>query len=192
LEPQLRPCELNRAKHELLTDLRRPRAAKLGKDSIRFSSQPALGGNAFAVEILKSAGGRGFVRIYWAWGHAAFGWELRGSARTSMSADDYRKLAATVDDAFAKYPGLDASPDTVAMVCSDGPGYLTERVRQGKVATLTGHCSPGDDPHGNRRIAAAMLRLACPSMRADEPDDLAIRKTCEKADIADLERDYSQ
>jgi hypothetical protein len=119
------------------------------------------------------------VRVSWFDGHPRLGWTQEGLAESSLSPRTYAALSAFVDRRLDSYQSPDAQGEEEIVVCTDGPGQATERVRNGRVVTLTGFC-PGFGPerHPNAAIAAAMLSVACPYMIADEPDDLALRRSC--------------
>jgi hypothetical protein len=160
-----------------LTAAGRPPAGALGSDAIRFWTQPALGGTATIVEIVRDSAGRGRARILWAWGHAAFGWRIEGTATRRLSASDYRRLTAYVDGMLESDEHIRSTGDWI-VACTDGLQPLTERVREGRVETLGGQCLGDDEPHPNRRIGAVMLSLACRPMRHAEPEDPRLQKTC--------------
>lgn len=57
---------------------------------------------------------------------------------------------------------LPPTDDNERIVCMDGPGYLTERVRHGEVQSLTGFCPPNQqDPHSNEVIATLIRDMLC-------------------------------
>lgn len=162
----------------MLTSAGLPPAGALGPDAIRFSTQPSLGGRAVVVELVRSAGGRGRTRIIWGDGHPYQGWKIAGSVRRSLSAGEYRRIAGIVDSALASYRP-DPTTESEIIICTDGPEYLTERVRRGRVVTLSGSCPLSkDEPHPNDRIAAVLLSLACGPVIHQDPEDLDLRRDC--------------
>jgi hypothetical protein len=150
--------------------------------------QPSLGGRAIIVEIVGSAHGRGAGRLYWFDGHPRVGWTQEGTERFSLSPPSYRRLATLVDRLIGTYSGQegevgdrDEDGGKATVVCMDGPEQVTERVRDGRVATLSGFCpSTGPERHPNASIAAVMLSLACPYLLADEPGDRLLRNNCRR------------
>lgn len=179
--PELQPCEIERSEHDVLDSGRRPIASALGRDAIRFSTQPALGGRAVIVEITGRGARPAAVRVSWFDGHPRLGWTQEGSAESSLSPRSYAALSAYVDRRLQSYRPPDAHGGEEIVTCTDGPGQVTERVRNGRVVTLSGFCPPfGLERHPNAAIAAAMLSIACPSMIADEPEDVALRRSCRR------------
>lgn len=162
----------------MLNSGKRPPAAALGADVIRFSTQPSLGGRGIIVELALSDRGRARGRILWFDGHPHSGWDPEGSAQFSLSAKDYRRLASTVDRLLATYRERNVETD---FICTDGEEYVTERVRSGSVVTLAGSCPyTMTELHPNARIGAAMLSLACRYILADDPDDHRLRASCRR------------
>lgn len=162
----------------MLNSGKRPPAAALGPDAIRFSTQPSLGGRGIIVELARGDGARARGRVLWFDGHPYSGWEPEGSAEFSLSAKDYRRLASTVDRFIATYRERNVDTD---FICTDGEEYVTERVRGASVVTLAGSCPyTMTELHPNGHIGAAMLSLACPYILADDPDDHRLRGNCRK------------
>lgn len=176
----MRRCELQRTEHDVLAILRRPEAQALGRDAIRFSTQPSLGGRAIVVEAVGRTDGSADVRIFWAYGHPYSGWDAEGSERVRLPAAAYRRLTASVDASLSSARSIDVDTDNT-IVCTDGPEFLTERVRGGEVETLAGFC-PIDEHnlHPNEHIAAAMLSLACPYVAGEFPSDNEIQRSCRR------------
>lgn len=136
--------------------------------------QPSLGGRAFVVEAVRNrSGSAADVRIFELNGHLYYGWDEEDRTVSHLSADAYRRLAAIVDHylAVAETPPPPPKEDEEGLVCMDGPENLTERVREGRVVTLSGFCPPNEhELHPNEHIAASMLSLACPSALEGGPD----------------------
>lgn len=163
----------------MLDSLHRPPASALGRDAIRFSDQPSLGGLAFVVELTPNKAGGGAGRAVWLDGHPRIGWDFEGSARFTLSAAAYRRVAGAVDLALARYRSPQFDDETDRFVCMDGPEALTERVRDGRVVTLAGFCPVSEsEPHPNEVIAAIMLSFACPYAMAHDPSDRLLRRQC--------------
>lgn len=165
--PELQSCEFRRdAQADILDAAGRPPARSLGREAIRFSTRPQLGGWATVVEIVPGRGGRVEGRLFLLYGHWRTSWRPQDTRRFTLSVSDYRRLAHEVDAALARWhPSVvvdlgDGRSETV--VCTDGPGYLTERVREGEVVTLVGQCSPSDgEDHANRVIARLIRTEIC-------------------------------
>ena len=100
-------------------------------------------------------------------GHLRMGWDPDDRNTFIIPAAAYRQLAGQVDAAMADYRQPVVNPDNGEMiVCTDGPGSLTERVRGGVITSLTGTCPPSATAlHPNRVIAAAMQDMLCRRLR---------------------------
>jgi hypothetical protein len=159
---ELQSCEVERSEHfDILDAIHRPPARALGAEVIRFSRMPSLGGWALIVEIVAGADSSASGRAYIFYGHPSIGWELRVSTRFELPARFYRRLASDIDAAIAKRVSIPLGEDEV-IVCTDGPGLLTERVRNGRVQSLTGSCPPTmEAEHPNRLIEAAVQDMLC-------------------------------
>jgi hypothetical protein len=131
------------------------------------------------VEAVKADGGSAAVRVFWLSGHPYGGWRKEGSAAFDLSAGAYRRLTTLVDHYLLTYRLPTREENGETMVCTDGPEALTERVRDGKVTTLSGSC-PRDEheAHPNIHIQAAMLSLACPAITRSVPKDRRQRQAC--------------
>jgi hypothetical protein len=141
--------------------VRRPVANLLGEDVIRFSSQPALGGDAVIVEMVSTGSQQARVRVFRLEGHPREGWARRHSAEFTISSARFQNLATAVDAASAGYVAPVVSETGETIICTDGPGYLTEHIREGRVTILAGSCPPDQNRrHVNRVIADRMFRLA--------------------------------
>jgi hypothetical protein len=180
-DPHLRACEVVRRPDDVLNVAGRPNAARLGSDAIRFSTQPSLGGRAFIVEAVNAAGANGRVHIVWLDGHPRTGWTREGSTQFTLAPAAYRRLTLVVDHFLAAYRLPTRAEDGEAIVCTDGPEALTERVRSGKVVTLAGSCPPDEyEAHPNRHVEAAMMGLACPSVMRSAPNETQLRRSCKR------------
>ena len=177
-DPEFQACEVERKPHDVLNSARRPPAGKLGSDAIRFSMQPSLGGQAFIVEVVENRSGAR-VTIFRLSGHPYAGWEEEGEATSNLSPSGYRRLAAVVDHWLAVAASPPQAKEGEVYVCMDGPENLTERVRNGRVVTLSGFCPPNDhELHPNEHIAAALLSLACPSALGGEDAEARLKRNC--------------
>ena len=178
-------CPLERGSHDVLDAADRPQLQQLGRDAIRFSTMPALGGTAAIVEIVDDGGTRLVGRVYALVGHPYLGWDIADDQMFSLSRREYAQLAASVDTAFADYPRLVGEMGEGEMfVCTDGPGFVTERVVRGRVATLAGDCRITEqNEHPNTRIVALFVELVCRHLgheaaSALRPYNVHLRRRC--------------
>jgi len=163
-QAELQPCAFVRDEQaDILDAAGRPPAEALGPEAIRFSSRPQLGGRAAVAEIVRLPSGAAEVRLSTLSGHWRTGWDMQATQRFALTAVEYRRLAAQVDEALAAYrPPVPNADNGEAIVCTDGPGFLTERVRAGHIVTLTGQCPPTlNERHPNDTIAASIDALLC-------------------------------
>ncbi|HEX8626169.1 MAG TPA: hypothetical protein VF782_13980 [Allosphingosinicella sp.] len=177
----VQPCELERGKREVLDAAGRPSMRKLGDGAFRFSTSPALGGRAAIIEIAPRPEGGTEVRTFAFEGHPQLGWTRTGSARFRLSADEQRRLLSELDAALAAYRRSTGDiDDPVMIVCTDGPGYLTERIRGRAVETLAGSCPlESDAPHPNVTIACRLAELLRRRLREAERPDLSTWERCD-------------
>jgi hypothetical protein len=184
-DDDLRPCLLERRAHDVLDGARRPELPRLGRDAIRFSTMPELGGTAAIVEIADIGRPRLPARVYELDGHPRLGWELEDSHVFTLSRREYLNLAAGVDSALADYRPPIPDPDNGEMiVCMDGPGFLTERIVNGRVTSLAGNCPPSEQvAHPNSRIVALFVEIVCRHLghqiaSALRPYDRQLQRRC--------------
>lgn len=144
---------VERYEHDILDAASAPRINALGDDALRFSSQPALGGTGYVI-VLRSDG---YARVSWFYGHGARGWRRTRWIAFRVADYEYRDLMEEIDRLLAA-----AEPDLREMdemdligVCADGPGYLTERVRDGEARWYRPDCSGV-----NREIATLLTSWA--------------------------------
>lgn len=160
----LQPCEFVRdSQADILDAVRRPPAGNLGQDVIRFSRRPELGGRGAVVEIIRRDRGRADVRLWVLSGHPRTRWELADTAHFMLSANEYGQLKSGIDAAISRYRMPEVNPDNgERIICLDGPGFLTERVKAGRIASLAGQCPPAiDEEHPNRNIADLVDAMLC-------------------------------
>lgn len=122
----------------ILDGVHAPPMQTLGPDSIRFSRAPALGGDGFVV-TLRPRRDAYVAEIVWVFGHDAMGWRRTRQQTLRLSRDEYAEIAETIDHLLAEGVASDPQPseageEAAILVCSDGPGYLTERNRAGDVS----------------------------------------------------------
>jgi hypothetical protein len=115
------------------------------------------------VEIVRRGRGQADVRLFTFIGHWRTRWEPQDEDQLILPAAEYRQLAAQVDAALARYREPVPDPDNgETIVCMDGPGFLTERVKASRVTSLVGQCPPTmEEEHPNRDIAGLMDAMLC-------------------------------
>jgi len=125
---------------DLLDDARAPTMATLGDSAVRFSSQPALGGTGYIITLHAN----GTAEVSWFRGHSRLGWRRTRRIRFHIEPTEYRSVVAEVDRMLAT--GIEdartrsEATDEVIVMCSDGPGYLTERIRDNDVIWFRPSC----------------------------------------------------
>lgn len=129
-----------------------PPLEQLGDDVIRFTASPALGGKAYVIEVHRTRDGSAEGEGVWLRGHPRAGWTRTGTTKIKLTSAQYDALTTEVDGALTSTPNK--TDDLV--ICTDGPGWVTERKRMDLVSTLSGFC---DLNHPNNQIAKAMQRL---------------------------------
>jgi hypothetical protein len=146
---------------------------------------PALGGRAAIVEIVDDGRARLVGRVYGLYGHPYLGWDIADAQMLSLSRTEYARLAAVVDAALAEYQRLFGDTGEGAMyVCTDGPGFVTERVVRGRVTTLAGDCAATEETaHPNMRVVAQFAALVCRHLgheaaSALRPYNVELRRRC--------------
>lgn len=129
------------------------RLSALGEDVVRFSSTPALGGRGWIVELHRTKRDRaeGVAEFYR--GHPSLGWTKAGSVRLEGPKDEFDRLAEKVRVALARGEPDNRVSDEI-VVCTDGPGYVTEQRQSGRTVWTSGFCNNG---HPNNEIAELML-----------------------------------
>lgn len=160
-----------------LTVLGDPPPPPATDDALRFSGSPALGGLTFIVELRREASGEGAGRIVMVRHFRSENVRLE-ERPLHVSAKTYAELAALIDAGLvwdtqpAEAPPQDDEAEIQVIVCTDGPGWVSERWIAGRAATLEGFC--GDD-HPNDGIAAAMVRLLPVKYRSSLRRDYGLR-----------------
>jgi hypothetical protein len=126
---------------DILNDAREPPMAELGDNAVRFSSQPALGGTGYIIALRAN----GNAEVSWFRGHSSLGWRRTRRARFRVAPTEYQTVVAEVDRLLAI--GIDEArtrseaDDEEIVMCSDGPGYLTERIRDNEATWFRPSCS---------------------------------------------------
>lgn len=101
--------------------------ALLGTDAFRFSTEPALGGPGMVFQVAPKDEHFAVAAVEFYWGHPASKWTKTGYLRFSMPTKQYKRLTKAVDFALSKkIRRTDPSAGEI-IVCTDGPGYVTER-----------------------------------------------------------------
>jgi len=109
------------------------------------------------VEALRNPRGDASVSLYVLDGHPRIGWRVKEERRFRISAVSYRSLASVTERALIKASEVRPATGDDILLCTDGPGYLTERIRHGQVETLSGFCPPTKDGrHPNISIVCAI------------------------------------
>ncbi|MBA4766806.1 MAG: hypothetical protein H2049_04115 [Porphyrobacter sp.] len=130
-----------------------------GDVMLRFSSQPALGGVGYEVSIRPYDDDVAAVRVVIVDGHPEAGWIEMLSAYSDIPREQFDRLRASFAAALSAAPiaslSVDRDGNEVIIVCTDGPGYLTEVVEPSGTRELSGFC--GDHP--NRRLAEEIERI---------------------------------
>lgn len=146
----------------------------IGDDVVRMSSTPALGGQGWVIELhrVDEKFARGEVRFLWTSRDRG---EETGRIKLGMLIEDYEALTRRIDEQLTRRDFEDSrvvhnskGQVTELIVCTDGPGYVTERRVGGKEVWLDGFCG---DNHPNDAIAvllqAAVMDYACGWMDRD-------------------------
>lgn len=142
--------EYRPSRGDVLQAARAPRLSSIGVDAIRFSSTPALGGRGWIVELRKGQAGGAVGEAQFFSGHPRTKWTRTGWIKLSLPDAAYAELASRIDLLLTRKEPASASDEVV--VCTDGPGYLTERRRAGMTVWLSGFC----DGNPNDEIAVLM------------------------------------
>ena len=141
---------------DIRNDVVAPLLADIGGDVVRFSSAPALGGRGYVMTFAGAADGA-WAEVIWVFGAPRSGWRISHRQRFELEPNEYEYIAGMVDDAFALgEPNLRPDADTM-IICTDGPGYLTERLMDGSSTWMAGQCG---DEHPNDVIADYLFSWA--------------------------------
>ena len=191
----LRTCEIDRTENDILDASGSVPAHQLGDGGIRFSSMPALGGDAYVAEFRPNNRGGARARFTWLYGHMGWRWMREGRWTFDISPTQFRDLTAVIESEMARIqpprepPGPDDDEDIV--VCTDGPGFLTEYVRGGQVTSMSGFCPysmHGQPPnriveeHPNRMVEARVLDIICPRFRDEFNPADGLGRNCARRD----------
>lgn len=159
-----RPCEIERSETDVLDAADSEPAHSLNEGSVRFSSMPALGGDAYVAEFRPDRHGGARVSFTWLIGHWRTRWVKERQWTFDIPPTRFRELkAATVDAMTWVRPNRPGGAEGEMILCMDGPGFLTETVRNGEVQSLSGSCPyVMDEDHPNRAVEAVVLSIVCP------------------------------
>lgn len=121
---------------------------------------PALGGYGLIFEVVQTSAKAARAEWIVLDGHPRDGWTVVRRRTFRMSAAQYRRFAANADGEFAHAGQGRPAGEDVMIVCMDGPGYRTERVRGAELSALYGFCPLGPtEPHPNVRIVCAVQKV---------------------------------
>lgn len=141
-------------RYSVLHGAKAPPLSKIGNDVLRFSRTPALGGSTYIFEIHAVDGDWAIGSVQLFYGHPRNGWQAVGSIPVELRRADFEAVMRQVDAALARgEPDLSSPDGEVMILCTDGPGYVTERRHGGKSLWLAGFCG---DNHPNDEIAKAV------------------------------------
>lgn len=144
---------------DLRDSVRAPLLSALGTDAVRFSSQPALGGTGYMIVLSRSGG----AEISWFQGHSRSGWRRTHRVRFPIADEGYQSIVSEVDQllavGIAEAEARASSREEVIIACGDGPGYLTERIRDGESSWLRPSCSGVNEDIADLLMLWAFVRL---------------------------------
>ena len=148
-----------------------PALGKIGEDVIRFSSTPALGGRGVIIEIHRRDAQWSTGTMTLLIGHPSARWVTTAMLTIEMNTSQFEALTSEIDRQLLRgEPPLENAKDEI-VACTDGPGYVTERLSDGRSRWLSGFC--GDHP--NNRIAELISPIAAGSFGRWLPDFIRSR-----------------
>ena len=128
---------------------------------------PALGGTGLIVEAVPQSARTARFTLTVLDGHSGLGWKVVRRRSGHITASQYRRLAALADREMRR-AREDAPTKGAIILCSDGPGYRTERVHDATVLALYGFCPVGPAAgHPNVIIACAIQTLVAATFPAE-------------------------
>lgn len=143
-----------------------PALDNIGEDVVRFSSTPALGGRGVVIEIHRRDDQWSTGTMTLLVGHPADRWVTTATLVIEMKTSEFEALTREIDaQLLREEPPLENSEGEI-VVCTDGPGYVTERLVGGRSQWLSGFC--GDHP--NNRIAELIAPIVARSFERWLPD----------------------
>lgn len=143
-----------------------PALDKIGEDVVRFSSTPALGGRGVIIEIHRRDAEWATGTMTLLIGHSSDRWVTTATLVIEMKTKQFEALTREIDAQLRRRePPLENTNGEI-VVCTDGPGYVTERFNRGNSQWLSGFC--GDHP--NNRIAELIAPIAARSFERWLPD----------------------
>jgi hypothetical protein len=136
--------------------------SQVGDDAIRFSNEPALGGPAWVVEWHRDSQGFGEGTVTFLYWHRSEDPSVTGVLQLGLSREAYAELSAKIDELLRRPERVEKYRPRLFFVCTDGPGYLTERRTGGVTTWLTGFC--GDHPNNaiSKLISTSVWSNLCP------------------------------
>lgn len=158
-KPSSGSTEYRAQQGDSLTAIRARPLAKLGKDALRFSNVPSLGGSVVIIELSRSGKSEALGRVFFLHGHPADRWRQIGQMRIFMAAADFDTLALEADSLIERGKVAMAEPlpsDTID-VCVDGSAHLLERYASGKTSWIRDRCGGTGD--SIERLMAKVLKM---------------------------------
>lgn len=155
-----------RREADVLEATNAPTLDKIGEDVVRFSSTPALGGRGVIIEFHRRDAEWATGTMTLLIGHSSDRWITTATLAIEMKTTQFLALTREIDTQLRRRePPLENAEGEI-VVCTDGPGYVTERLSRGDSKWLSGFC--GDHP--NNRIAELMAPIAARSFERWLPD----------------------
>lgn len=153
-------------KADVLEATNAPALDMIGDDVVRFSSTPALGGRGVIIEIHRRDAEWATGTMTLLMGHPSHRWVTTATLAIEMTTPRFEALSRQIDAQLRrKQPQLEDTKGEL-VVCTDGPGYVTERLGGEGSQWSSGFC--GDHP--NNRIAELIAPIAHGALERWLPD----------------------
>jgi len=146
-------------KADVLEAANAPELDTIGQDVVRFSSTPALGGRGVIIEIHRRDAEWATGTMTLLIGRPRGRWVTTATLLIEMKIPQFEELARQIDAQLQREEPPLENVEGEIVVCTDGPGYVTERLSRGGSRWLSGFC----DEHPNNRIAELMAPIAAQS-----------------------------
>jgi hypothetical protein len=143
----------------------------IGNDAVRFSKTPSLGGPGWVLELHRLGDGGAIGVVTFVYATREIDGDNLGSLRVGLRRGEYDALIGKIDALMAAgdppTPPLRGAHGELGrfFVCTDGPGYLTERRLDGRTHWLSGDCAP----HPNNQIVKLMWEVVVANLCGYEP-----------------------
>lgn len=161
---------------DVLKGSKAPALEKIGDDVVRFSSTPALGGRGVVIELHRKDDRWATGTMSLLIGHPSYHWTTTATVILEINTSEYEALTQEIDAQLLRgEPPLVELENGDIVICTDGPGYVTERLKNGHNQWLSGFC--GDHP--NNRIAELMAGIAAPGFERWLPDFMRQKATAQ-------------